>query len=228
VIVGAVAPYNAQTTYPENSSGDWIVYFQDVVEACGEVDGFAVHCYSRSQDQFAPSSESRMGGEFGHLHDGFRAYRDFLEAIPDELAYLPIYITETNPGANGDPWRDEDTGWVTAAHDEINDWNQARVGREVRCLAIYRHDTADVWTFKHKSGVVHDFMHAAARGYQWTGEKPPDPSPSDPPDVGECLFDAALVRQIVQEELDWFLDRMREVVREELDGTTWKSGSKEE
>lgn len=188
VIVGAVAPYNISTKYPGNMGGDWIKYFEDVLAACRVYDGIAVHCYTRSQDPASVQSEAKMGAPYDHWHSGFRAYRDFLEAIPINKRHLPIYITETNPGANGQPWKDENTGWVQAAYAEVDAWNQSHSDRIIRCLALYRYDTADLWTFKHKGGVAEDFVRAVEKGYTWASALPqdPDPSPEPQPEVWEA------------------------------------------
>jgi hypothetical protein len=197
VIVGAPAPYNAQTTYPGNESGDWVAYFQDILNACGEFDAIALHTYGIEQVPSDPSSEVTMGGEFSNLHAGFRAYQDFLLVIPRELWHLPVYITETNPGARGDPWEATDTGWVTAAYEEIDQWNQAhRSGPLVHCLALYSHDMrADEMGFEYKPGVRRDFEQAVARGYTVPElEEPEPPDPPDPP--GDCQWDEARIAQI--------------------------------
>jgi hypothetical protein len=231
--VGAVAPYNNQTQYPGNERGDWVVYFRHVLEECGEFDAVTLHCYGRGQVPSDPHSDAKMGGEFGHLHKGFRAYRDFLEAGADLLAGKPVYVTETNPGADGGPWRDADAGWVCAAHDEIAGWNRARPELAVRCLALYRWDTADAWTIRHKNGVRADFECAVAKGIEWpdppvaTPSPSPSPSPSAPPE--ECRFDEDRLRMVVRQELvavheqiEKLPARVRDEVRRLLDATTLK------
>ncbi len=200
VIVGAVAPYNNQVQYPGNSNGDWVVYFKHILKACGEFDAIALHTYGIEQVMTDPASEAMMGGEFSDLHAGFRAYQDFLKAIPRELWHLPVYITETNPGARGDPWRDADTGWVTAAYEEIDNWNQTyKSGPLVHCLALYSHDMrGDGMGFQHKPGVRRDFERAVDRDYtvpELEKPEPPDPEPPDP-EPGECQWDEGRIVEI--------------------------------
>jgi hypothetical protein len=196
VIIGAPAPYNNQTQYPGNESGDWVAYFQDILSACGEFDAIALHTYGIEQVPSDPSSEVMMGGEFSNRHAGFRAYRDFLNAaLP--VWHLPIYITETNPGARGDPWEATDTGWVTAAYEEIDQWNQAhRSGPLVHCLALYSHDMrADGMGFEYKPGVRSDFDRAVSRGY--IVPELEEPEPPELPELPEgCQWDEARIVQI--------------------------------
>lgn len=184
VVVGAVAPYNNQTQYPGNESGDWAKYLADAIEACGTIDAVAIHCYSGDQRPNSVISDAKMGAPFGHLHSGFRAYRDFIHAIPPAMRHLPIYITETNPGARGVPWKDENTGWVQAAYDEIAGWNEGHYGQEIRCLALYCWNRrGDGMWIDGKHGVHEDFYQAVERGLTWRPEPPidlPDPEPPDP------------------------------------------------
>jgi len=184
VLVGAVAPYNAATKYPGNEGGDWVQYFRDVVRELDGVDGFALHCYGRAQTTDDPSSEAKMGGEFSRYYNGFRCYRDFINALSVGMRGLPLYITETNPGANGEPWRDEKTGWVQAAYHEIDDWNQAHAA-QIRCLALYRWEY-DWMLIKDKPNVQEDFLYAVTHGYQWGSvPEPPEPPEPEPPPVVE-------------------------------------------
>ena len=122
VIVAAPAPYNNQTAYPGNESGDWVRYWVDILAACGTVDGVSLHAYSSNQEPATITSNARMGkpGEpFAHLSSEFHTYHDFLLAMPKRFWGIPIYITEANPGARGVPWRNEDTGWCNAALDDV-------------------------------------------------------------------------------------------------------------
>ena len=199
VIVGAPAPYNNETQYPGNESGDWVAYFQDILSACGEFDAIALHTYGIEQVASDPSSEAMMGkpgSEFSNLHAGFRAYQDFLGAMQKELWHLPIYITETNPGARGTTWQATDTGWVTAAYAEIDQWNQAHLqGPLVHTLALYSHDMrADGMGFEHKPGVRSDFDRAVSRGYTVPEIEPPDPEPPEPPE--DCQWDETRIVEI--------------------------------
>jgi len=211
VLIGAVAPYNAQTIYPGNPTGDWAIYLRDILAACPRVGGIALHCYSSSQKANVIISDAKMGAPFGHLSSEFRCYRDFMEVIPARLWDVPIYITETNPGARGQPWRDENTGWVGAAYDEIAGWNEGHHGRTIRCLALYcMQRRGDGMWLDGKGNVKADFMQAVARGLTWTADPPVEPEPEPPePEPVACRWDEArlkaLVREAVREELARFV-----------------------
>ncbi len=59
VIPGPVAPYNIETSYPGNTSGDWIKYFQDMLSAInGNLDGIAIHCYGRGNQPSSVTDET--------------------------------------------------------------------------------------------------------------------------------------------------------------------------
>jgi len=174
----------------------WIDYFKQSVRACQrEIDGFAFHTYSRDQRPNHIISDAKMKPPYQHLSSEFRTYQDWMNAIPEPMQGRPVYLTETNPGANGDPWQDANTGWVQAAYDEIVRWNERHYGQEIRCLCLYRWPHYDKWYIEGKSGVIEDFQRAQEHGYTWREEQPPDPP--DPPGDG---IDYDRIRQIVREE----------------------------
>lgn len=164
VITGAVAPYNAE-------SGSWIDYYTSMLSAIIEADGIALHFYSRGTDPSAISSEARMEPPFHHYRNGFRAYRDFLEATPAKFKNLPVYATEANQMV---PWENANSGWVRAAYDEIKTWN-ASGGQKIHCLTLYRWENYDQFGIKGKQGVVDDFKDALRQG------EPVQPPPVQPP-----------------------------------------------
>ena len=231
VIVGAVAPYNNETKYTGNLDGNWIVYFQDVLEACGEVDGIALHTYSSSQQQNIIISDAKMGAPFEKLSSEFRAYQDFMNAVPERLRHTRFYITEANPGARGTPWKNENTRWVQAAYDEIVRWNEGHYGQEIRCLALYCWDTrGDGMYINDKPGVHKDFYQAVERGLTWRPEPPIEPPiPPEPPvePPAECQFSEDVLRKVLKEELallyENLRDAMQEEIRRQLDKTVLKA-----
>jgi len=170
VLIGAVAPYNSQTTYEGNEQGDWILYFEDIIkylELYGMgIGGFAFHCYSRDQHPANVRKSIPMGAPFEHLQSGFRAYIDFANAVPDHLRHLGFYITETNPGADTAPdedgWVNLDTGWCTTAMGEIDSWNKSNSGQPCRALIYYRWPTIDRWWIEGKTDLYPDFVRAFA------------------------------------------------------------------
>ena len=235
VIVAAPAPYNNQTQYPTNPTGDWVRYWVDILTACGTVDAVALHAYSSSHDPAIITSDAKMGkpGEpFAHLSSEFHTYHDFLLAMPKRLWGIPIYMTEANPGARGTPWQNVDNGWCNAALDDVAAWNAVHPERAVRCLAFYSWSLrGDGMGFKNKQGVVNDILRAAARGVTWPDvpvePEPPGPEPPEPeqPEPVECkALTRAQVDQIVRDALAEYTGQMRTIVREEIDRTVWRPG----
>lgn len=155
VIVAAVAPWNVDT-------GDWLFYFAQVVKLC-RADGIALHTYTHDSDPNLIYAETKMQSH-PDRHYEFKAYRDFLSAVPADKRHLPVYITETDQDK---PWLDRNTGWVQNAYGEINWWNQQPGAQQIRCLALYRWPNHDQWGFCDKVGVHDDLRVAVQRGYQW-------------------------------------------------------------
>jgi len=174
VVVGAVAPWNAETTYPGNPTGDWIRYFSDILAGLGAdgSDGIALHTYTHGSDPALITSTATMNPPFAAYYFNFLAYRNFMAAIPAAQRNLPVFITETDQDT---PWLDANNGWVQAAYAEINNWNQQPGAQQIRCLLLYRWSRADQWCIEGKNGVIEDFRAALARGYRWK-EPPPKPA----------------------------------------------------
>ena len=123
VLVAAPAPWNALLTYTGNPNGDWVQYFADILKLVGaaDCDGLTLHTYTHGTDPGLITSEAMMQPPFQNRRFNFRAYQDFMAAIPQAMRGLPVYITETDQG--DEPWRNANTGWVRRAYDEINAWN---------------------------------------------------------------------------------------------------------
>ncbi len=182
VVVGAVAPWNAETTYPTNPTGSWIQYFTDILNGLGAsgCDGIALHTYTHGSDPALITSTATMNPPFQAYYFNFLAYRNFMTAIPAAQRKLPVFITETDQDV---PWLDANNGWVQAAYAEINSWNQQPGAQQIRCLLLYRWSRADQWYIEGKNGVIEDFRAALTRGYRW---KEPPPSPANY-QVGEVV-----------------------------------------
>lgn len=191
VITAAVAPWNVETPYgadPQgvygaNLTGNWIDYFRDMLLALeGDVDGIALHTYTHrvdlnTGDTFITSEERRWPDLFpetdgAHYH--FRAYQDFMHAIPDSMRHLPVYITETNQDSDpntGATWFTQNLGWVQDAYAEIDRWNQDPTHQKIRALLLYRWrreaEGGDRWGFSHNEGVKQDFRQALQHRYRW-------------------------------------------------------------
>lgn len=160
VIVAAIAPYNID-------SGPWITYWRQVLEwleMLDGADGLALHCYGRGANPASIASEDKMeDSRVSAYYNGFRAYRDFLDAVPVSMRGLPVYITETD---QNEPWIDANTGWVQAAYAEIDHHNSTPGTQPIKFLALYRWYKHDRWEFSSKQGVIDDFRMALAQGYK--------------------------------------------------------------
>ena len=174
VLVAGAAPWNALLTYPGNTNGDWVQYFADILKAIGAAncDGVTIHTYTHGTDPALIRSEVKMAAPYQNRRFHFRAYQDFMAAIPQEMRGLPAYITETDQG--DDPWRNANTGWVRQAYDEINAWNLAN-DQKIRSLALYRWPNVpgDRWGIEGKQGVIEDLRGALGLRYRWEIEKDP-------------------------------------------------------
>lgn len=168
VVLGAVAPYTAVMPGHQN----WIRYFTDILNLLGAgLDGIALHAYTHGADPNLIFDETQPWPQFAGLHYHFRAYRDFMKAIPPALRRLPVYITETDQSDDGRgrvlPWADVNSGWVRNAYKEINDWNSAPGNQQIRCLLLYRWGRYDDWHIEGKRGVYEDMQMVAGFGYKW-------------------------------------------------------------
>ncbi|MDE3088931.1 MAG: discoidin domain-containing protein [Chloroflexota bacterium] len=179
ILPGAIAPYNAET-------GDWVQYFVDLLSLLNDqVDGIALHCYTHDFNVEQITSDDMMGAPYGNRHFNFRAYRDFLNALPNAFRSLPVFITETNPSAG---WRDLNIGWIQAAYHEIDAWNADPSHQPIQALILFRWQTRaehPEWGIQDKRALLADFQAALAAGYRarWlaAAPTPPSPSPSAPP-----------------------------------------------
>ncbi len=188
VLVGAVAPWNTQTIYGNNPNGDWVQYFRDILTLLGPdgCDGFTLHTYTHGPDPALIVSDEKLGPPFQQRHREFRAYRDFLEAVPASMRHLPVYITETDQTT---PWLDENTGWVQQAYAEIDAWNREPGHQQIRALILYRWPRMDRWYIDGKQGVIEDFRAALQQDYRWQGaesEAKPEPVPEPPGSQGRA------------------------------------------
>lgn len=191
VITAAVAPWNVDTkyeadphgVYDANPTGNWIDYFRDMLLALeGDVDAVALHTYTHRVDlntgeTFITSEDRRwpeLFPETGGAHYHFRAYQDFMHAIPESMQYLPVYVTETNQDSDpntGATWFTQNLGWVQDAYAEIDRWNQDPTHQKIRALLLYRWRTeaegGDKWGISHNEGVKEGFRQALQHQYRW-------------------------------------------------------------
>ena len=166
VILGAVAPYNNQTTYEGNERGDWVQYLADILTELGtDPDGIALHAYTHGADPNLIYSEQRMNEPFTDRFYHFYTFVDFAQVIPTAV---PVYITETNQGE--EPWENVNSGWVKNAYAAIDEWNEVIGNPTIRCLTLYRWPEHDLWSIVDKANVQKDFADSMLPGYTWGKE----------------------------------------------------------
>ena len=89
VAPSAPAPWNNQTAYPANPSGDWVQYFKDILTNCIQLqqppDALALHTYTHGNTSDLIASEQKTDAPFQNYHSHFRTYRDFLSVVPASL-----------------------------------------------------------------------------------------------------------------------------------------------
>lgn len=166
VLVGSVAPWNNQTRYAGNELGDWVKYFRDILSLLGPelCDGFTLHTYTHGADANLVTNEDKMGAPFQNRNYHFRAYQDFMRAVPGGMRHLPCYLTETDEDVE---WKDENIAWVQRAYGEINWWNRQTGNQQIMALILYRWPRIDKWYIEGKQGVINDFRDALREDYKW-------------------------------------------------------------
>jgi len=192
VVVGAMAPWNAQTKYPadpqgkypENTTGDWIAYMRDILVAIGpeNCDAIAIHAYSHGYAAELVFSEAKMGNPlFTQYYYNFYTYKDQMAVIPEDMRHLPVYLTEANGDReeHGEPtWPFGNNDWIKNAYKEIDNWNKSGQ-QQIRCVILFRWMKDDLgWSIDGKPEVQQDFKEAIAKNYKWDQDwKPPKPKP---------------------------------------------------
>lgn len=155
VIPAAVAPWNPET-------GDWLEYFETVLNLCNGFGAIAIHTYTHGSDPALITSTQTMDYPFEDRYYNFRAYMDFMERIPPSLEHLPVYITETD---QDQPWEDVNSGWVQAAYKEIDQWNELFVPI-IHGLTLFRWPmTGDGYHIDGRNGVIADMRDAIEYDY---------------------------------------------------------------
>ncbi|MEZ4712573.1 MAG: M23 family metallopeptidase [Caldilineaceae bacterium] len=176
VLIGAVAPWNVNT-------GDWIGYFTRILELLGPTgcDGITIHTYTHGADPNLITSEAKMNAPYQDRHYHFRAYRDFMNAIPANMRSLPVYITETDEDV---AWDNRNIQWVQRAYGEIDAWNKQAGAQQIRSLVLYRWPPFDKWVIQGKQGVIDDFKAALRNDYRWQSSTTTPPPSSGAIKVG--------------------------------------------
>lgn len=160
VLIAGSGPWNAELKYPGNENGDWIKYFEDVIDEChDEVDGFVLHAYTHGYNVSLVTSSARMSPPFQHRHYEFRTYRDYMQAIPLHLEHLPVYIGEAN--GNG-PW--QAVGLMPAMLNEIDNWNKVAT-QPIKSVIFYRYPKYDEYFIEGRGDVIAEYQAAVEKGY---------------------------------------------------------------
>lgn len=181
VLIAASGPWNDELKYAANPNGDWIAYFTDIISLCGSAcDGYSIHAYTHQYDVSLVTSSARMDRPFQNRYYEFYTYRDYCEAIPHELRYLPVYITEAN--GNG-PW--QAVRLMPAMLQEIDSWNHSKLPK-IQAVIFYRWPHYDQFYIEGRGDVIAEYQAAVALGYESPMDipkppTPPQPQPPDPP-----------------------------------------------
>ena len=182
VITAAVAPWNAQTTYAGNPTGDWVQYQADILAELGPsgCDGISIHSYTHGADPSLVHTNTTMNPPFANRQYNFRAYQDFMRAIPAGMRHLPVYLTETD---QNDAWQNVNRGWIQRVYGEIDWWNRQPETQVIRAVILYRWPNVDRWGLESKTALHDDFRQALVHKYNWEAAmqaKPQvQPKPSD-------------------------------------------------
>lgn len=169
VIVAAVGPWNIDTKYPDNPSGDWVKYFRHILDRLvGQCDGIAIHTYTNGHALDFITKDYWQGAPgYTHLRYQFRSYIDFMNAIPEDMHNLPVYITETDQNLE---WKNEPgSKWVQTAYQEIDRWNSEPANQPIQALILYRwplvHDQPQ-WAISTRPHIINDFKAATDHEYR--------------------------------------------------------------
>ncbi len=161
ILCAAVAPWNADFRDPDNPSGDWIGYFETVCAALGadDLQGFALHAAASGSDLGEITTEEHLAFPFAGRRRGFRAYLDFIHAIPPRFHHLPVFITEVS---RLEPWSNDDNGWTGAVMADIQSHNRTRIQNPIRCAALYTWNSKSPWTLRGKPLLAADIARSIA------------------------------------------------------------------
>ena len=182
-------------------------YFQDILSKCAQAgtppDGIALHTYTHGADAALIGSEQLMDFTPARRFN-FRAYKDFLAAVPQTMRSLPVFITE----AQAIPWTDSGNGWIPAAYAEINAWNADPAHQPIQALCLFRWQNSGSpdWVISTRSALVDDLRLALQQDYRirWPSAPvvvpPPPPTTKQPSKEGWCPF--AIRRPIADANYD--------------------------
>jgi hypothetical protein len=173
VCTAGIAPWNNTTHYQGNERGDWVQYFQDMLNAVlyfdNSVDAITLHTYTHGPDPSLIFAQRKMDPPFEDRYYDFQCYREFMAVIPAQFKDVPVLITETD---QNDPWLDEDNGWIQNAYLEIDHWNRDLSHQTIHSLVLYRYPRIDQWFIEGKHAVESAFEEIVSIGYTWKEKEP--------------------------------------------------------
>lgn len=209
VIPSPPGPWNTETQYPGNESGDWVIYFRQLLEECVKIgalpDALALHTYSNHGVPMSPalieSEEWMANSGFPTRHWQFRAYRDFLGVVPASLRTLPVFITESQHL----PWEDRNVGWIQKAYAEIDAWNSVSTNQPIQALCLFRwhanpHDETQAgWSLSDRPQLRDDLRAAFQNNYLTRWLNVPAPVQPDPGTKPSALLPLDKIRWFTEE-----------------------------
>jgi hypothetical protein len=145
----------------------------------------AIHAYSHGYRSEMVFDETKMGPPFDKYYYNFFTYKDLMNAVPENMRHLPVYLTEMNGdregGHNGPTWPFGNNGWIKNAYQEIDGWNKAG-NQQIRCGILFRWKIDPLgWSIDGKPEVQQDLKEAIARNYKWDPQAKPVPEPVTAP-----------------------------------------------
>ena len=148
-------------------------YFTDILSLLGPsgTDGFALHTYTHDDDPTLIVDEAMMRAPYETRHFSFRAYQDFMAAVPHAMQHLPVYLTEM-----GDSTTSSD--WVQQAYAEIDQWNQIAGNQPIRAAALLCMTPDGLCTIEDSPQLFDGFREVLDQEYRWTKGSAPAPASS--------------------------------------------------
>ena len=93
---------------------------RDILLAIGanNCDAIAIHAYTHGYAADLVFSNAKMQPPFDNRHYNFYTYKDQMNAIPENMRHLPVYLTEANGDreANDATWPFGNNGWIKNAY----------------------------------------------------------------------------------------------------------------
>ena len=147
------------------------------VQLNAKPDALAIHTYTHGLDPSLVTISHPMEPPFQNSQFEFRAYRDFLSAVPSSLKSLPVLITETQAQF----WQDSNGGWIQTSFKEIDDWNSAQSNQPIQALCLFRWQdlpgNPDGWSISNRRALVNDLRAALQNDYRVRMPAQPLPPP---------------------------------------------------